>query len=145
MSASRAAHFALLVFVCAATPPSTLGAEVTVQNDSATDGSQATPCLCFIPDDEAAAWLTSTCEGDIVAVQVYWRSMFGGQPDAIEHSISIYAPGTFPNVGGVLQNAIRQRRQRIPAPRSVRPHPSNTPECPGLHGRNFRRLAEVPQ
>ena len=51
--------------------------EVTIKNDSATDGSLATPCLCFAPGDEAAAWLTAPCGGEIVAVQIFWKSPFG--------------------------------------------------------------------
>jgi hypothetical protein len=61
--------------------------------------------MCFIPDDEAAAWLWSACEGDIVAVQVFWKSPLGGAPPILEHSITLYDPGTFPNPGSILQNA----------------------------------------
>lgn len=88
-----------------ATIPAADAIELTVRNDAATGGAQAQPCMCFIPGDEAAAWLTATCSGDIVAVQVFWESPLGGQPDLLEDSISIYGAGTFPNPGTVLQNS----------------------------------------
>ncbi len=79
-------------------------AEVTVQNDSVTDGSGATVCPCFIAGESVAAWLTSPCNGNIVAVQVFWRSQFGGSPQMLEESISIFASGAFPTPGPVMQN-----------------------------------------
>ncbi len=76
-------------------------AEVTVQNDTA---GTTTPCDCFIPGEESAAWLTSTCHGDVVAVQVLWRSQFGGAPMVIEDSIILRAGGAFPVPGATLVN-----------------------------------------
>lgn len=78
--------------------------EVTVQNDSAADGPQTTVCTCFIPGDEVASWLTSPCDGDIVAVQVLWRSQFSGAPTTQETAIRIYDAGAFPTPGAVLTN-----------------------------------------
>lgn len=84
---------------------SVLGAEVVVQNDSLTNVSSGTPCQCFVPGDRAAAWLTSSCDGNIVAVQVGWKSTVGADPDFTEHSISVLAGGTFPVPGAALTNA----------------------------------------
>lgn len=82
-----------------------VAAEVVIQNDSLANVSSGTPCQCFVPGDRAAAWLTSTCDGDIVAVQVGWKSTFGADPDLMEHSISVLAGGTFPTPGAALTNA----------------------------------------
>ena len=79
------------------------GAEVTVQNDSITDGTSATICPCFVAGEQAAVWFTSPCDGAIVAVQVFWRSLLANQPDMIEDEITIRNPGTFPNPGTILE------------------------------------------
>ncbi len=76
-----------------------LAAETTIKNDSVNDGTQATICPCFVQGEEAAVWLTSPCDGDIVAIQIFWRSLLGGEPDAVEQSINVYAGGTFPDPG----------------------------------------------
>jgi hypothetical protein len=90
-----------LVLIAGAT---TQAAEQVVKNDSITDGSLAVICPCFAVNECAAAWLTSPCNGNIVAVQVFWRSQYGGQPLSLEESITIYAAGTFPTPGAIMQN-----------------------------------------
>ncbi len=77
--------------------------EVTVQNDSLTDGGSGTIQAGFAPGEKAAAWLTSPCNGNVVAVQIFWRSLFGVAPQAIEDSIDIYRSGTFPVPGALAQ------------------------------------------
>lgn len=79
-------------------------AEVTVQNDSATDFSQVAIQAGFAANEQAAAWLTSPCEGDIVAVQVFWRSLFGGAPDTLGNAILVSQAGAFPVPGTLLAN-----------------------------------------
>lgn len=79
-------------------------AEVTLSNDSTAGGVPSSPGIFFIPGEEAAAWLTSTCNGDIVAAQVYWTSQFGGNPSSQEADITLYAAGTFPAPGAILPN-----------------------------------------
>ncbi len=84
---------------------STLGAqaqEVVLQNDSFTDGGGFLVCPCFVAGEEAAVWLTSPCDGDIVGFQIFWKSFFGGAPQVIEDSIRIYEAGTFPNAGSLI-------------------------------------------
>jgi len=56
----------------------------------------------FLAGESVAAWLTSTCDGELVAVQVEWDSNFGGNPAQLEQSISVFAPGAFPTPGPVL-------------------------------------------
>ncbi len=79
-------------------------AEQVVKNDSIVDGSTAVICPCFDAGECAAAWLTSPCNGNIVEVRIFWRSLFGGQPQSLEESITIYAAGAFPTPGAIMQN-----------------------------------------
>lgn len=107
MTSLRKIVYGLPVIVCAYTMavPQASAVEVVQKNDSAAGASDATPCMCFIPDDEVAVWLTASCTGNIVAVQVFWESPLGGEPSLFEDSISLHASGTFPTPGSVLQNA----------------------------------------
>ena len=75
--------------------------EVVVQNDSLGAGATAAICPCFAAGEEAAVWLTSPFDGNIVAIQVFWRSLLGGAPQSLEDSIIIYNGGTFPNPGSI--------------------------------------------
>jgi uncharacterized repeat protein (TIGR01451 family) len=47
----------------------------------------------------AGSWLTSPCDGNLVAVQIFWRSPSGTAADVIGSAIHIYRSGTFPNPG----------------------------------------------
>ena len=94
----------LLLLVASLAVNRAFAAEVTVQNDSLIDGNDGTTCPCFVSGESAAAWLTSPCNGDIVAVQVFWRSQFGGGPSSTETGISIFGDGAFPTPGAVLVN-----------------------------------------
>lgn len=76
--------------------------EVTVQNDSLIPPGIGAIQAGFDPGESAAAWLTSPCTGNIVAVQVFWRSTTGGTGQSLEESIIIYSAGTFPVPGAVL-------------------------------------------
>ena len=76
--------------------------EVTLQNDSLTDNSQGAILPGFAANEAAAAWLTSSCTGNIVAVDVLWRSLVGGAAQSVEKSIDIYGAGTFPGTGNLL-------------------------------------------
>jgi len=75
--------------------------EIVVQNDSLTNGDTAAICPCFAGGEEAAVWLTSPCDGNIVGIQIFWRSLLGGQDPALEDSIRIYNGGSFPNPGSL--------------------------------------------
>ncbi len=76
--------------------------EITLQNDSIPAPGSGTPLLNFIPNEQAAAWLTTPVAGDIVGVQVLWASQFGGNPASQELGIHVYAAGTFPVPGALL-------------------------------------------
>jgi hypothetical protein len=74
----------------AGSPSAIRATEVTVQNDSLVPGGTGSIQAGFTMNESAAAWLTSPCDGTIVAVQVFWRSLFGGEPQSLEESITIY-------------------------------------------------------
>ena len=99
----RGSCLVLVSLIASAASPAP-GEEIVVKNDSMTDASSVTPCICFTPGDIPAAWLTSPVPGKIVGVQVFWRSGLGGAPDTQETAIRIYDGGTFPTPGSVLQN-----------------------------------------
>lgn len=82
------------------------GDEIVVQNDSLGDGGTAAICPCFAAGEEAAAWLTSPCDGNIVGIQIFWRSLTGGAAITLEDSIIVYEGGTFPNPGPVKDEFI---------------------------------------
>ena len=73
--------------------------EVVVQNDSLMDFGQGFIQVGFGAGESAAAWLASPCVGDITKVLVLWRSQFGGAPDSLEDSITVFEPGAFPAPG----------------------------------------------
>lgn len=75
--------------------------EVVVKNDSLAGGSNAAICPCFAAGEEAAVWLTSPFDGNIVAIQIFWRSLGGGQPQSLEDAIIVYNAGNFPSPGSV--------------------------------------------
>jgi len=77
-------------------------AEVTVQNDSIPGGGAGTSLPNFITGEKIAVWLTAPVNGDVVAVQIDWRSAFGGAPGNIETAITVHAAGTYPIPGAVL-------------------------------------------
>lgn len=80
----------------------TRAVEITVKNDSVSDFAQVAVQLGFVINELGAAWLTSPCGGEIVAVQIYWRSASGTQPDVAGDLIRISAAGTFPVPGAQL-------------------------------------------
>lgn len=91
----RALIGAMVLGVAAAAP----AAEVTVKNDGLTDFSAGVIQAGFVAGEKAASWLTSPCTGNVVAVQVFWRSLFGGAPITIGEAVDIHRAGTFPNPG----------------------------------------------
>jgi uncharacterized repeat protein (TIGR01451 family) len=80
--------------------------EVTLQNDSLTGGDSGTIQAGFAAGEKAAAWLTSPCDGNLVAVQVFWISLTGGSGETIEDSIDIYRSGAFPEPGDLAQEIL---------------------------------------
>lgn len=90
------------LIVCWLAPGPLEAAEVVVKNDSVINGSTAAIQAGFDANESAAVWLTSPCSGNIVAVQIFWRSLTGGTPPSLEDYITINQPGTFPIPGTVL-------------------------------------------
>ncbi|MCH7527258.1 MAG: hypothetical protein IID39_07465 [Planctomycetes bacterium] len=80
----------------------TTAEEVIVQNDSVGDFDDVVIVGDFIPQEEAAAWLTSPCDGAIVAVQVLWLSIDPGAPPSLEENLWIRESGSFPTPGPTL-------------------------------------------
>jgi uncharacterized repeat protein (TIGR01451 family) len=78
-------------------------AEVTVRNDSLDDFGTAVIVGGFAVGEKAASWLTSPCNGNLRAVQVYWRSASGTSGDTIHFAIEISRNGTFPIPGALAQ------------------------------------------
>ncbi|MEQ8768967.1 MAG: hypothetical protein RIB60_00505 [Phycisphaerales bacterium] len=81
--------------------------EVVVQNDSFSDGGTFAVCPCFAAGEEAAVWLTSPCDGEIVGFQIFWKSFLGGTEPSIEESIKIYeASENFPTPGALVDELL---------------------------------------
>jgi uncharacterized repeat protein (TIGR01451 family) len=96
-----------LGFGCALALAAGAGAnEVTVKNDSLVNNSSGSIQAGFAPGEKAAAWLTSPCDGNIVAAQIFWRSLFGGATVSPEDSINIYRAGSFPTAGTPAQDIL---------------------------------------
>lgn len=73
--------------------------EVTVKNDSLNNDTSGVVVTGFAAGEGAAAWLTSPCDGRVVAAQVFWRSQDGSAPQVIGESLDIHRAGTFPDPG----------------------------------------------
>lgn len=78
--------------------------EVTLKNDSLTNFGNGAIVWGFVADEMAASWLTSPCDGNLVAVQVFWRSPSGTEAATIGNAIDIYRSGTFPTPGALAQS-----------------------------------------
>jgi uncharacterized repeat protein (TIGR01451 family) len=73
--------------------------EVVVKNDSLVDGSNGVIVAGFATGEAAASWLTSPCDGSVVAAQIFWASGGGGADPAIEDTLIVYRAGDFPDPG----------------------------------------------
>ncbi|HRQ63588.1 MAG TPA: DUF11 domain-containing protein [Xanthomonadaceae bacterium] len=78
-------------------------AEVVVRNDSLDDFGTAVIVWGFVAGEKAASWLTSPCNGNIRAVQIFWRSPTGTTGQTIHRTIEIFRSGTFPNPGSLAE------------------------------------------
>lgn len=96
---SIVAAFAACIGATLGISPASLADETVVKNDSVVDFSQVAIQAGFDPNESAASWLTSPCDGTIVAIQVFWKSRFGGEPQTLEDTITIFEAGTFPIPG----------------------------------------------
>jgi hypothetical protein len=101
-SRRRMAIFFIVAAIVSCTLTS-MAQETVVQNDSLVEGSGGLIQAGFDPGESAAVWLTSPCNGNIVAVQVFWRSLTGTAAPSVEDSIEIFETGTFPTPGLSLE------------------------------------------
>ena len=102
MNTSRRAIALLSAAIFAGSAASLTSAdEITVLNDSLVNGGTVAICPCFGAGEEAAVWLTSPCDGNIVAIQIFWKSLLGGATQSLEDEIIVYQSGNFPNPGPV--------------------------------------------
>lgn len=103
---ARGFHHGFIVFFvavsCLFLGTASSAQQVILQNDSVTDLGNATIQVGFLGGEKAAAWLTSSCDGNMVAVRILWLSSTGTAPDALEDSIVINDAGVFPNPGAEL-------------------------------------------
>jgi hypothetical protein len=80
-----------------------LAAEVVVKNDSIVDFGQAVIVGDFIAGERAGVRLTSSCNGNIVAIQILWLEGTAGHGQSLEDSITIANNNsTFPTPGTIL-------------------------------------------
>jgi len=84
----------------------TAATEITIQNDSLTDLSSGAIQSGFVAGERAAVWLEAPCDGDLIAVQIFWRSASGTNPPSIERSVSVHQAGTHPIPGIELETII---------------------------------------
>jgi len=97
----------LRVIACAvglATPFAAIATEFTMKNDNY-GVDPATVVGDFVAGEKAAAWLTSTVDGKVVAVQIGWASAGGTSPE-LGAGIDICRAGTFPNPGPLVQRVL---------------------------------------
>lgn len=78
-------------------------AEITVKNDSLTDFGSASIVWGFASGEKAASWLTSPCNGNLRAVQIFWRSPSGTTGKQIHSAIEIFRAGAFPTPGALVE------------------------------------------
>jgi uncharacterized repeat protein (TIGR01451 family) len=79
-------------------------AEVTVKNDSLVNNATGTIEAGFVTGEKAASWLTSPCDGNIVAAQILWLSPPPSNTGTdLQGSIEIFRSGAFPNPGALAQ------------------------------------------
>jgi hypothetical protein len=98
-----AAALALLAVPAIVVPEPGRAAETVVSNDTLAAVADGVPCNCFAAGNRAAAWLSPPCRGDLVGVQVLWRSPGGGSSPATEQTIVVAGPAGFPVAGLALE------------------------------------------
>jgi hypothetical protein len=76
---------------------------VVLQNDSVVDFGTANIQVGFVAGERAAAWLTSTCTGDLVALRVLWLSSPPTGGTTLGEYLRLSEAGVFPVPGPLLQ------------------------------------------
>lgn len=96
-------HSTILLSLALAATGSAGANEVTIKNDSLTNFGDAAIVWGFVSGEMAGSWLTSPCDGNLVAAQIFWRSPGGVSADVVGSAIHIYRSGTFPTPGAEAQ------------------------------------------
>lgn len=97
------ARAAFALVLAAALTANAAASEVTLKNDSLSNFGNATIIAGFVGGEMAGSWLTSPCDGNLVAAQIFWRSQTGTEADVIGSAIHIYRSGAFPSPGTEAQ------------------------------------------
>jgi hypothetical protein len=82
------------LFVCPV-----LAEEILVRNDRVESGGSLVVVGDFVAGEQAAVWLESPCDGEIVAIRIIWWSFFPGAQQTVEEAIHISDGSTFPFPG----------------------------------------------
>lgn len=100
----RMAFWTAATAVSLAADSRVFAAEVEVKNDSFTAPGASNIQTGFDANEVAAAWLTAPCNGNIVALRIFWRSADGSTGQSLEQSITVYDgdTGIFPIPGTQL-------------------------------------------
>ena len=79
---------------------------IVLQNDSVVDFGTAIIQAGFVAGEHGASWLTSTCDGELVAVRILWLSLLGGAPNTLGEAVRISEAGAFPSPGTQLRELL---------------------------------------
>ncbi len=94
---------ALLVWLAAARATAQIA---VVQNDSVIDFGAAVIQAGFAADERGASWLTSPCDGDLIAVRLLWLDFAGSGSQTLGQAVTISSEGTFPAPGPMLAELV---------------------------------------
>jgi hypothetical protein len=107
MARSRSPLRVLATLAVLLAPPARLAAEtsgiVVLQNDSVVDFGTANIQVGFVAGERAAAWLTSSCTGDLIALRVLWLSSPPTGGTTLGEYLRLSEAGVFPVPGPVLR------------------------------------------
>ncbi|MDH3403520.1 MAG: hypothetical protein OEP45_07905 [Acidobacteriota bacterium] len=103
-----AALLACSFLVIAVVPPAApAGAQIVVlQNDSVIDFGTAAIQVGFVAGERGAAWLTSPCQADLVAVRILWLDFVNSGTQTLGDTITVSADGPFPAPGAALAELV---------------------------------------
>lgn len=100
---ARCANFvSIALFACG---PLSAGT-VVLQNDSVVDFGTAAIQAGFVADEWGAAWLTSTCTGDVTALRYLWLSSPPNGGTTLGQAVKISAAGAFPVPGPQMRELL---------------------------------------
>jgi hypothetical protein len=95
---------ALLLCLVLAAPA---GAQLVVlQNDSIIDFGTAAIQTGFVAGERGAAWLTSPCVGDLIAVRILWLDFTNSGTQSLGEAITVSENGPFPAPGTALAELV---------------------------------------